>query len=201
MNPVAGDLKRTVLTVFDAHDAFPIFTLRLLRSGGNSDGEGVPPSLPPQPTAPDSTGGSATEDWTIVSGGGDGTVAHWSVVGLASPSEVAGGTEEAGVELHKIGNYEVRASFEVGWFVWRFVSRRISKAPSCVQGSFRVGFATYGTVFSHVLRGIEGGELSMWGPISIRQTEPNPCWQEIKAGGLVGNVRSLWRNCCHHLWA
>lgn len=52
--------------------------------------------------------GDATEDWTIISGGGDGAVAHWSVVGLASAREVADGVEEAGVELHKIGDYEVR---------------------------------------------------------------------------------------------
>ncbi len=108
INPLAGDLKRTVLTVFDAHDAFPIFTLRLLRSGGTPNGEGMPPSLPPQPQVLRNTGGNATEDWTIVSGGGDGAVAHWSVVGLASPNEVAAGAEEAGVELHKIGDYEVR---------------------------------------------------------------------------------------------
>lgn len=108
INPQAGDLKRTVLTVFDAHDAFPIFTLQLLRSGGTPNGEGVPPSLPPQPPISGNTVGTATEDWTIVSGGGDGAVAHWSVVGLASPSEVAVGAEESGVELHKIGNYEVR---------------------------------------------------------------------------------------------
>jgi len=67
----------------------------------------VPPSLPPQLPTPGNTGGNATEDWTIVSGGGDGAIAHWSVVGLASPSEVARGVEDAGVELHKIGGYEV----------------------------------------------------------------------------------------------
>lgn len=136
INPLAGDLKRTVLTVFDAHDAFPILTLRLLRSRGAPNHEGTPPSSPPPlplPTgggagqapvpgkisatartnshftggAASKGGGDATEDWTIVSGGGDGAVAHWSVVGLASAREVADGTEEAGVELHKIGEYEV----------------------------------------------------------------------------------------------
>lgn len=125
INPLAGDLKRTVLTVFDAHDAFSILTLRLLRSGGAPNHEATPPSSSPPPTAPAeavttarrnghfpggaSRGGDATEDWTIVSGGGDGAVAHWSVVGLASPHQVADGAEEAGVELHKIGDYEVRA--------------------------------------------------------------------------------------------
>lgn len=110
---MAGDLKRTALTVFDAHDAFPIFTLRLLRSGAAVDHEGATPSSSPQETlnlssGRDSRGGDATEDWTIVSGGGDGAVAHWSVVGLASTREIANGADEAGVELHKTGDYEVR---------------------------------------------------------------------------------------------
>lgn len=132
INPRAGDLKQTVLTVFDAHDAFPILTLRLLRAGGATNHEGTPPSSSPPTPAPVgleasvpgevcatawrngqfsggfSCGGDATEDWTIVSGGGDGAVAHWSVVGLATAREVAEGVEEAGVELRKTGDYEVR---------------------------------------------------------------------------------------------
>lgn len=67
-------------------------------------------------------GGDATEDWTIVSGGGDGAVAHWTVVGLASAREVAGGVEEAGVELHKIGGYEVWFCLVAGWFEWLLVA-------------------------------------------------------------------------------
>lgn len=131
-----------MLTVFDAHDAFPILTLRLLRSGGAPNHEGIPssssPPPPPLPTTGEwgglqasvpgdvgataaggaSRGGDAAEDWTIVSGGADGAVAHWSVVGLASAREVADGVEEAGVELHKIGDYEVREAACTG-VVWR----------------------------------------------------------------------------------
>eukprot|EP00752_Nemacystus_decipiens_P008616 g7695.t1 len=71
-------------------------------------GEGGPAnSSSTQSAGGASTRGDATEDWTIVSGGGDGAVAHWSVVGLASERELADGVEEAGVELHKIGDYEV----------------------------------------------------------------------------------------------
>eukprot|EP00903_Cladosiphon_okamuranus_P010537 g9967.t1 len=134
INPLAGDIKRTVLTVFDAHDAFPVLTLRLFRSGEAPNHEVTRSySSPPRPApvellAPvpgevgatptikghfaggSSRGGDATEDWTIVSGGGDGAVAHWSVVGLASSREVADGTEEAGVELQKIGDYEPMSS-------------------------------------------------------------------------------------------
>lgn len=133
---MAGDLQRTVLAVFDAHNAFPILTLRLLRSGGASKNEVSSPSSSSVPTpgcgiersargkggaAADGSacgsgvtrgcdaarGDDVTEDWTIVSGGGDGGVAHWTVVGLASASEVADGVAEAGVELQKIGGYEV----------------------------------------------------------------------------------------------
>lgn len=125
--------------MFDAHNAFPILTLRLLRSGGGaSKDDGASPSFSSVPppgcgfdlSTPGKDGGAvaadgstcgsgvtrgrdssrgddATEDWTIVSGGGDGEVAHWTVVGLASAREVADGVAEAGVELQKIGGYEV----------------------------------------------------------------------------------------------
>ncbi|CAM9177663.1 unnamed protein product, partial [Ectocarpus fasciculatus] len=114
-------LKRIVLAVFDGHDAFPILTLRLLRSRGASD-QGV--MSPSSPAAPDggrlqsgkgvdaysgvinNGEGESSEDWSIISGGGDGTVAHLSVVGLASARETASGVAEAGVELHVIGEYE-----------------------------------------------------------------------------------------------
>lgn len=109
--------------MFDAHDAFPILTLRLLRSRGASD-QGV--TSPSSPAAPDggelksckgvdassgvinNGGGGSSEDWSIISGGGDGTVAHLSVVGLASAREAASGVAEAGVELRMIGDYEVQ---------------------------------------------------------------------------------------------
>ncbi|CAB1106295.1 unnamed protein product [Ectocarpus sp. CCAP 1310/34] len=116
-------LKRIVLAVFDAHDAFPILTLRLLRSRGASHQGVTPPSSPVAPdvgelnlcTGVDESsdvinngGGGSSEDWSIMSGGGDGTVVHLSVVGLASAREAASGVAEAGVELRMIGDYEVR---------------------------------------------------------------------------------------------
>lgn len=115
--------------MFDAHDAFPILTLRLLRSRGASD-QGV--TSPSSPATPDGGGlqscrgvdassgvinngeGDSLEDWSIISGGGDGTVAHLSVVGLASEREAASGVAEAGVELHMIGDYEVRSQIVGG---------------------------------------------------------------------------------------
>ncbi|CBN73996.1 hypothetical protein Esi_0009_0188 [Ectocarpus siliculosus] len=114
-------LKRIVLAVFDAHDAFPILTLRLLRSCGASDQGVTSPSSPAAPGVDElksskgvdaSSGvinngrGGSSEDWSIISGGGDGTVAHLSVVGLASAREAASGVAEAGVELRMIGDYE-----------------------------------------------------------------------------------------------
>ncbi|CAM9258655.1 unnamed protein product [Ectocarpus sp. 4 AP-2014] len=119
--PSSCSLKRVVLAVFDAHDAFPILTLRLLRSRGASDQGVTSPSSPAAPHAGElksskgvdassgvinNGGGGSSEDWSIISGGGDGTVAHLSVVGLASAREAASGVGEAGVELRMIGDYE-----------------------------------------------------------------------------------------------
>ena len=57
---------------------------------------------------------AASPDWSIFSGGGDGTVAHWSVIGLASEQEQRiGGAGEGGTAICKIGAYEVRLVFHL----------------------------------------------------------------------------------------
>lgn len=106
VNLLAGILQRTVLSVVDAHAGFPVFSLRLLRSGDSNYMDMVP-SSPPTLGGYSCRGGSATVDWSIVSGGGDGTVAHWLVVGLERRQERSGAAEHEGVVLHKIGAYEV----------------------------------------------------------------------------------------------
>ena len=85
-------------------------SIRLLRSGerDHEDDRSRPPSLPsPRGEAPRGRD-DASPDWSIVSGGGDGTVVHWSVMGLASEQErrLEGGGE-GGIDLRKIGAYEV----------------------------------------------------------------------------------------------
>lgn len=54
--------------------------------------------------------GDATDDWSILSGGGDGTVAHWSVLGLARRREegIGGRRDERGIQFIQIGGYEVK---------------------------------------------------------------------------------------------
>ena len=45
--------------------------------------------------------------WSIFSGGDEGIVAHWSVMGLASERERLRGAGESGINLCRIGSYEV----------------------------------------------------------------------------------------------
>lgn len=56
--------------------------------------------------------GDATDDWSVLSGGGDGTVAHWSVLGLANRLEegAGGGKEDRDIRFLQIGGYEVNGT-------------------------------------------------------------------------------------------
>lgn len=104
---VSGNLKWTALSVVDAHGSFPVLSLRLICAGDNDDAT-VTSSSSLSPTIPLSGSGELTADWSIISGGSDGTVAHWSVSGLTGKGgREAGGVEEGSVILHKIGAYEV----------------------------------------------------------------------------------------------
>lgn len=59
-----------------------------------------------------SPSGDNTDDWSVLSGGGDGTVAHWSVLGLANMSEegAGGGKEERDIRFLQTGGYEVNGT-------------------------------------------------------------------------------------------
>lgn len=88
-----------ILSVVDAHGALPVLNLDLI--------------LPEGIRQPLTLGGSPSYrlelgDWSILSGGADGTVVHWSILGF-SGGQAAGGTKED-VRLHKIGAYEAISS-------------------------------------------------------------------------------------------
>lgn len=108
VNPVAEKLSPIILSVADAYEESPVLSLSLRRAE--------------EPTSEAISGGSSSSrksdggvaEWSLVSGGGQGVVAHWSILGLTS--EILREGEEineyppAGlIVFHKIGEYVVRS--------------------------------------------------------------------------------------------
>lgn len=84
--------------------------MRSSKSNDEGSQSSAPSALSSSPTlfAQPNGGGSVSASWSIISGGGDGAVSHWSVVGMAGGWEAGGWeTEETGVVLRQVGTYEV----------------------------------------------------------------------------------------------
>lgn len=117
LNLIAGNISHTVLAVVDAHDGFPVLGLRLLRSGRGNPTNASPSSLSSPFSGCHNTGydddfSTAAAEWSVVSGEGEGTVAQWSILGLAGEADKKS-VEEQGprypeaVSFYKIGEYKV----------------------------------------------------------------------------------------------
>lgn len=83
-----------MLCVVDGHDNFPVLSLRLLRADHTST------EFP----------SSKCAEWSVVSGGGGGNVAQWSILGLAGETQEEGQEAEAAgtISLFRTGEYKVR---------------------------------------------------------------------------------------------
>lgn len=92
-------VRKRILSVVDAHGALPVLNLDFLLPEGSRQ----PLILGDSPSYRLELG-----DWSIVSGGADGTVVQWSILGFSSGQAASGSKED--VRLHKIGAYEATRS-------------------------------------------------------------------------------------------
>lgn len=90
-------VRKRILSVVDAHGALPVLNLDFLLPEGSR-----------HPLGGSTSYRLELGDWSILSGGADGTVVQWSILGF-SGGETASGSKDA-VRLHKIGAYEATSS-------------------------------------------------------------------------------------------
>lgn len=93
INANAESVTCTMLSVVDGHDNFPVTSLRILCVD-----DAPPKFLSPQ-----------CVEWSVVSGGGGGNVAQWSILGLAGERHEVQETQASGtISLCRTGEYKVR---------------------------------------------------------------------------------------------